>query len=347
MAELKNGEKKKKHFLYYFFNPKGSGKGITKEEAKKMKKNIPNFFKFFFGNFNTMFALNALAIFGNFPILFGLYALTGSLNVNTFTPASSMFAPFYGAYTAGGTLNNPVSAAFFGVHGVQASASLPTAATYTFFALTLLMFFTFGLVNVATTFVMRNIVKGDPSMFFSDIKYSIKKNFKQGMIMGFIDLLFICVLAYDLLIFYIGANASTVGSFLFGMTAVIAAIYAMMRTYFYIMLVTFDLSIYKIIKNSFIFALLGFKRNIAALIGTVLVLILDFMVMTVMMPLGVVFPVIFLISMVNFMGVYAAYPKVKEVMIDPYYVSDSVGAKKHSEVTEDDDREEPIFKDRG
>ena len=32
----------------------------------------------------------------------------------------------------------------------------------------------------------------------------------------------------------------------------------------YILLVTFDLPIRKILKNSFIFALLGFKRNIMA-----------------------------------------------------------------------------------
>ena len=47
------------------------------------------------------------------------------------------------------------------------------------------------------------------------------------------------------------------------------------------------------------------------------------------------------------MGIYAAYPKVKEVMIDPYYVSDNVGAKKRGEEEDEEPEEEPIFRDRG
>ncbi len=348
MAELKRDpkNKKKKHFLYNFFNPRGNGKGITKEEAKKMPRNIPNFFKFYSRYFNTMFALNIFAFLGNFPLLFGLFALTGNLNINSTAPASSLFAPLYGAATAGS--GNPISAALFGVHGYQVNISLPTTATYVFFGLTALMFLTFGLVNLSTAYVMRNIVKGDPMTFFGDIKYSIKKNWKQGMILGVLDLLFILIIAYDLVLFFIGST-STFYAFLLGVMAIIAMIYTMMRYYMYIMLVTFDLSIYKIIKNSFIFALLGFKRNIVAFLGTAAAAVLDIYLLTIAFPIGIILPVLILVSFTTFMGIYAAYPKVKEIMIDPYYVSDSVGAKKRSEVTEDDNEpeEEPIFKDRG
>lgn len=347
MAELKKdpNNKKRKHFLYNFFNPRGNGKGITKEEAKK-PRNLGNFFFFFTRNFNTMFALNIFAFLGNFPILFGLFALTGNLNVNTSAPASSLFSPLYGAMTISKT-PSPVSAALFGVHGMQTSVSVPTNATYVFLWLTLLVFFTFGIVNLATAYVMRNLVKGDPSTFFGDIKYSIKKNWKQGMLLGIIDLLFIFLIAYDLFFFYV-SSASQVFSFILGIMIVIAMIYSMMRYYMYIMLVTFDLSIYKIIKNSFIFAILGFKRNIMAFLGTVAVVLIDYYFLITVFPIGIILPVLILVSLTNFMGVYAAYPKVKEVMIDPYYVSDDVGAKKWDEVTEDDEpQEEPIFKDRG
>ncbi len=347
LAELKRDpkNKKKRHILYEIFNPKGNGKGLTKEEAKK-PRTLGNFFKFYSRNFNTMFALNIFAFLGNFPILFGLYGLTGNLNINTTAPASSLFAPLYGAMTAGGT-TTPVSAALFGVHGIQTTISLPTTATYVFYALTLLVFFTFGIVNLSTVYVMRNIVKGDPSMFFSDIKYSVKKNWKQGMLLGILDLLFILIIGYDLLIFYLGSTSSFYG-FLFGVMFVIAMIYTMMRYYMYIMLVTFDLSIYKIIKNSFIFAILGFKRNIMAFLGTIAVILIDYYFLMTVFPIGIILPVLILVSLTTFMGIYAAYPKVKEVMIDPYYVSDNVGAKKRDEAAEDDEpEEEPIFKDRG
>ncbi len=327
------------------FNPKGNGKGLTKEQARQ-PRNLRNFFPFFTRNFNIMFALNIFAFLGNFPILFGLFALTGNLNVNTTAPSSSLFAPLYGAMTAGGS--NPVTAALFGVHGIQTPVSQPTVATYVFFGLTLLTFFTFGIVNLSTAYVMRNIVKGESTALISDLRYSIKKNWKQGMLLGFLDLLFLLVIAYDLLIFYLGSSTALY-SFLFGVMLILFMIYSMMRYYLYILLVTFDLSTYKIIKNAFIFSILGFKRNVVAFFGTVAVFYLDYLLLMTLFPVGIVFPVLILVSFTNFMGIYAAYPKVKEIMIDPYYVSDSVGAKKREEEDpgEEAPEEEPIFHDQG
>ena len=114
------------------------------------------------------------------------------------------------------------------------------------------------------------------------------------------------------------------------------------------MTVTFDLSVFKILKNAFIFTLVGFKRNIVALLACVAVWIIDYLIMMVIFPIGIILPVLFLISLTTFMGIYAAYPKVKEVMIDPYYVSDDVGARSKDDMTVTEELiEEPIFKDRG
>ena len=81
MADTKNN-KKKKNLLYDIFNPKGNGKGLTKEEANK-PKTAGMFPRYFFSNFNMMFALNLFFFLGNFPILFGLFALSGNLNIKT------------------------------------------------------------------------------------------------------------------------------------------------------------------------------------------------------------------------------------------------------------------------
>lgn len=335
-------KKKKRHYLYEMFNPKGNGKGLSKEEAAK-PRTAGRFGRYYFSNFNTMLLLNLFAFLGNFPVLFGLYALTGNLNVETTAPASSLFAPLYGITTISG--HNPVTAALNGVHGVQAEISQPTTLTYVFFALTLLVVFTFGIVNLSTTYLMRNIVKGESTSFFADLKYSIKRNWKQGMLLGVIDLIIIALIAYDLLFFY-ALSTSALYSFFFGVMLIMAMLYIMMRSYMYIMLVTFDLSIFKILKNSFIFALLGFKRNAAAFFAGLAIWILDYMLLMVFMPVGIILPIMILVSLTTFMGIYAAYPKVKEVMIDPYYVSDDVGAKLRTEATEEETPEEPLFKDR-
>lgn len=347
MAVKKKNKKSGKHLLYDIFNPKGNGKGISKEEAKQ-PKNVGNFFKYYSRYFNVMFALNIFAFLGNFPILFGLYALTGNLNVNVSAPSSSLFSVLYGA-SAAGNVKNPVTAALFGVHGIQTQVSIPTTATNVFFALTALVVFTYGIVNLSTAYIMRNIVKGESVSFIGDIKYSVKRNWKQGTLLGVIDLLFTAVIAYDVLFFYMLSGRSALYGFLFGVMLIVTMMYIMMRYYMYIMLVTFDLSIPKIIKNSFIFAILGFKRNIVAFLGTVCALLIDYFFLVTLMPVGVILPVMILVSLITFMGIYAAYPKVKEVMIDPYYVSDSVGAKtiEEAENEPDEDTEEPIFKDRG
>jgi len=336
-------KKNKRHLLYEIFNPKGNGKGLTKEEIAQ-PRTLGRFFRFYSTNFNAMFFLNIFAFLGNFPILFGLFALTGKLNVNSYAPSSSLFAPLYGVMQFEG--ENPVTAALFGVHGLQAPVSLPTTATYIFLGLTLLVFLTFGLVNLSTFYVMRNIVKGDPSMVVHDIKYAISRNWKQGLILGVLDLTFILVIAYDLLIFHL-SSANSLYSFMFGVMIIVAMLYSMMRYYMYIMLTTFDLSLWKIIKNAFIFSLIGFKRNLVAFLASVAVWFLDYLLLTVVFPVGILLPVMFLVSLTGFMGVYAAYPKVKEIMIDPYYVSDDVGARRRDEPAEEAEPEEPIFQDRG
>ena len=98
----------------------------------------------------------------------------------------------------------------------------------------------------------------------------------------------------------------------------------------------------------FIFILVGFKRNIAAVLASAAVWVIDYLIMMVIFPVGIILPVLFLVSLTTFMGIYAAYPKVKEIMIDPYYVSDDVGARAKGDLNVEEELiEEPIFKDRG
>ena len=87
-------------------------------------------------------------------------------------------------------------------------------------------------------------------------------------------------------------------------------------------MVTFKLSIFKMFKNSLIFGLLGFKRNIMALFGIILLLFLEFLVVFgsggILISIGVIAPLTILFSTFAYMKVYAAYYKIKVIMIDPY-----------------------------
>ena len=95
-----------------------------------------------------------------------------------------------------------------------------------------------------------------------------------------------------------------------------------MRPYIYIQMVTFKLSVFKILKNSLSFSLLGIKRNFIAAIGNILLVFLNLVLLLgtggLLVPFAVVMPFAMLFSTMAFMKVYAAYFKIKDIMIDPY-----------------------------
>ena len=83
-----------------------------------------------------------------------------------------------------------MTAALYGIFGVQAEVGYPTTWTYIMYGLSALVLFTFGFVNVGTTYIIRNMIKGEPIFMWDDFWYAIKRNWKQGLIMGIIDVVF-------------------------------------------------------------------------------------------------------------------------------------------------------------
>ena len=88
-------------------------------------------------------------------------------------------------------------------------------------------------------------------------------------------------------------------------------------------MVTFKLSIYKLIKNSLIFALLGIKRNILAFLGIAVFILLEFLFIFafggVLISFAIALPLLLFFSSAAYMKVYAAYFKLEELIIEPYY----------------------------
>jgi hypothetical protein len=87
-------------------------------------------------------------------------------------------------------------------------------------------------------------------------------------------------------------------------------------------MVTFNLTVFKILKNSLIFSLLGFKRNAVATLGIILLVLLEFACIFgaggILLPFGIALPFLILLSAMSYIKIYAAYFKIKSVMIDPY-----------------------------
>jgi hypothetical protein len=104
----------------------------------------------------------------------------------------------------------------------------------------------------------------------------------------------------------------------------IAVLYFLMRLYIYLLLITFELSIRKVLKNALIFAVLGIKRNVMAILGLILLIAVQILLFFIfqMTPLGIALPLIvmllYFLGVASFTCTYAAYPVIERYMIDPY-----------------------------
>lgn len=315
---------------FKLFNLAKDGKGVKKEPEGP--KNLANFFKHYANKFTRLVCVNLLYIMGNFPIIFLIMGLSGNFDRASTAPAYKMFAPLYGVLTHE---KSPVTAALFGIYGAQSEIGFPTVWTYILLGLSALLIFTFGYANTGTTYILRNMVKGEPIFLWDDFWYAIKRNKRQGLIMGILDLLLSVVCVGDIIFFYYNVGINGVANFMYYAAMLITLLWFWMRFYIYNLMITFDLSIFKILKNALIFSLLGFKRNLMATLGIVASLIIMYVVMVYALPIGMLMPFVILISTGSFMACYAAFPKIKEHMIDPYY---------KDEKKEDD---EPVFHDMG
>ncbi|MBR5323064.1 MAG: DUF624 domain-containing protein [Clostridia bacterium] len=322
-------EKRKKRVSLFRYSL--DGKGVPKDVNEP--RNFKFFFKLLWRNMNRLLSVNMLLVFSNFPILFTLFAVSGNLNTTSYSPVSSLFGPIYGATKISGEIS-PLTIALKSVLGIQVEISVPTVATYIFYGIGLLTLFTFGLSMVGSTYIVRNIVKGEPIFFMQDYFYVIKRNWKQALIFGVIDIALLFLIFYDIIFF--AANASTyLMSLMLYFTVAIGIIYFVMRYYIYTIMLTFKLNLYKILKNSLLFSLIGFKRNFVGTLGIAVLIFFSYGLLMTFPPLGALLPFIITISIGQFIAIYTSWPKIYSIMIEPYEQEDN------------SPKEEPIFKDRG
>lgn len=314
-----NTKKKKKFNLYTLLNYEFDKKDAKKDEDVN-SLNFVGFFKLLARRFSTILSTNICFVLGNFPVFFLLLIFSGVINDHSVVPQSLSFSNLYGAIQ--GTDPSPLGAVLQGVSGspVLENEYNPTLLII-FGCLACLTFLTFGLVNCGCAHLLRSAVRQEPVFLFQDFFGAMKKNWKQGLILGILDLLFLFLILYDIWVFYLNYQASYFMSIGFFLSLGIFVLYLFARMYFYMLTITFDLSLYKIIKNSFIFAFLGFKRNVVALVGQALLVVLTIsLIMTgMLMALGAILPFVILFGIGLFMGYYAAYKVIKKYMIDPYY----------------------------
>ncbi len=301
-----------KKFKLFDFNKDGKGVDPHEDDGPP---NLVRFFKQYKRKFSRLLSVNIFMVLGCFPIFFLGFAYAGFGAIESSIQLSPMFPAVYALSKFS---PSPVTDALNAVYAIPALLSVNTAWTYVFIALSFLILFTWGLTNVGTTYILRNLAKGDPVFMWSDFWYAVKRNLKQGILLGILDLVCSVVLAFNVSFYFQRLDGTFMPGIMFYVSLAMLALYFFMRFYMYILLVTFDLSIFKILKNSLIFAIIGFKRNIIAALGMLVLIVINFLIFLYIQPLGIVLPLVVTISNCAFMSTYAAWFKIKEIMIDPY-----------------------------
>ena len=305
--------KKNKRFLFFNFN---KNKKDAVEESRK--PTFLFFFKLFFRKFPQLLSLNLLMLFQVLPIV--VILLIYFIGEKAPTTMNVLFAPLYGIDKL--SSSSADVSALLDMSSIQMGLPVfsPTMI-YIIIALIVFLAVTWGWQNVGATYVLRGLVRGDAVFVFSDFFYAIKRNFKQGFFLGLIDFAICVILGIDFTFFY--SQSGSFGlDFMYVMIFALIIIYFVIRFYIYLLLTTFELKNFKILKNALIFSILGIKRNILAVLGIVLLTVIHAALILVLIPIGIslsiVIPLFYLMAATAFMAAYAAYPIIDRYMIAPY-----------------------------
>ena len=293
------------------------GKGVRKDEDDG-KHGLVGFFKQYKRKFSRLLSVNIFMVLGNFPLAFFIMAYAGYGAYHTMIPQNPLLYPV--AYALSRLSASPLASALYAVFGLQKEWPRFSVVSYILIGLSLLTLITFGLTNVGTTYILRNLARGDAVFMWSDFWYAIRRNYKQGVVMGILDLLISVLLVFNVRFYFYGLNGTFFGGILFWIAVAMLVLWFFMRFYIYILLITFDLKIFKIFKNALIFSIIGFKRNFMAFLGLVVLVILNLTIFYYIQPLGIVLPLVLTLSNGAFMTTYAAYFKIHEIMIAPFEV---------------------------
>ena len=286
---MKAGNKMSKFTAGIITKETKPGKGISKDEPEKRRFFL--FFELLGAKFTKLIGLNFIYFLTLIPLIVGLYfSFTFNVNIKS---ASDLFK--YPVFTF-----NPDIISLI---------------------ILLVSCFITGPATAGFTYVLRNMQRREHTWVISDFFSQFKKNYIQGMLMSFIDMVcyILLYIAFNFYLYIMPLDAPEMGSMFpaiaAGFVAFIAIIFTWAHYYIYTMMVTFRLSFSKLFKNSLIFAFAKPLHNIMISAISVAVLV-GLLYLTILVPLisGMLIPTI-LLSFLGFMTVFSIYPTIDKIML--------------------------------
>ena len=223
---------------------------------------------------------------------------------------------------------------------------------------------TSGLAAAGITNVTRNIARDKHSFGLSDFFETIKKNWKQALPVGIINVLLYMILLFDIYFFYYcseGAMATVGLAVAFSMTF----IFTVMQFYIWTLMITFDFKLKQLYKNSFKFVFINMKMNLLCLFSIALIYAVNIAILLLfkshffpVLSIELFLYIILFPSFRYLLVQYCVFPSIKKYIIDPYYEEHpdediekrqnlGINVEKKTEPTPDGEEEEPenVFED--
>ena len=206
-----------------------------------------------------------------------------------------------------------------------------------------------GWADAGLTFITRNYTREKHAFIKGDFFDTIKRNRKQALVCGIINLLVTGIIFFNLGFFLISLypvqfyqlmgvmdeavlkelkpwDMGVMGTISLGCTLTAYLLFTWMKYYIPFLVVTFKLRTKQVYKNAFLFAIAGLKRNL--LISVVLILVYGLMFGAfLLMPTAMTLVVLLLLGLLlvpafrSFLIQYNIFPEIKRLMIDPYYAA--------------------------
>lgn len=201
---------------------------------------------------------------------------------------------------------------------------------------------TVGPAQAGFTYIMRNYAREEHAFLWSDFKDTALKNMKQSLAVSTINFIATFLLLFSIRAYSELINLEQIPVFLgtagFAIMIVVLLIFACMNIYIYPIMITFELPLKQLYKNSLIFALIKFLPNVGILLLSAFLIFLSFGIIFPFNPLIGFIPYLFItVSLVGFLTNFYAYPKLKKYMISQLEDDDDDDDEEDEDEEEDQD----------
>ncbi len=198
-----------------------------------------------------------------------------------------------------------------------------------------------GPVQAGVTYILRNYSREEHAFLWGDFKETAQKNMKQSLIVAAINFFLTFFMIWSIRAYILLSSQGMIMTIGASLLVVMFLIFACMNMYIYPVMITFDLSIKQIYKNSLIFAIIKFLPNVGIVLLNCLIILLTFGVIIPFSPvIGLILYFFITVGLTGFISNFYAYPKLKKYMISRVEKEEEDDDEEDDDEDEDDEEDE-------